>query len=120
VQGLKAGIRGAGLVGASIPVPAVDVTTSVLGAAAALGAKLTLAKACLATAADLHWLAFQEQRFASAFGGSNGPAMRIMKELFYRRGATRVFGEYDVTASSRNPMAGSRWRTSSCSFDPKS
>lgn len=101
-KGLKAGIRGAGLVGASIPVPAVGATTSVLGAAVGLGAKLTLAKACLATAADLHWRAFQEQKLASVFGGK-GPAMYIMKELFYRRGATRVFGQYDVSRIIAEP-----------------
>lgn len=56
----------------------------------------------LATSADLHWRGFQELALSRTFGGE-GPAMRILKELFIRRGATRVFGQYDVEKIIREP-----------------
>lgn len=106
MKSIKAGIRGAGLVGSCVPVPAVGAVTGVLAAAAKIGAKLTMTKVCLATAADLHWRAFQEQALTGgikALAGGTGPAMRIMHELFRRRGATRVFGQYDVHRIIREP-----------------
>lgn len=99
---LKAGIRGAGLVGSSIPVPAVGAVTGVIAAGVKLGVKLTLTRVCLATSADLHWRGFQELTLSRTFGGE-GPAMRILRELFQRRGATRVFGQYDVEKIIREP-----------------
>ena len=99
---MKAGIRGAGLVGASIPVPAIGAVTGVLAAAGKIGAKLTMTKVCLATSADLHWRAYQELALSRSFGG-NGPALRIVRELFYRRGATRIFGQYNVEQLIREP-----------------
>lgn len=102
MKSLKAGIRGAGLAGACIPVPAVGAVTGVLAAAAKIGAKLTMTKVCLATAADLHWRAYQELVLTRSFGGT-GPALRIMHELFQRRGATRIFGQYDVHKIIREP-----------------
>lgn len=100
---LKAGVRTAGLVGAAVPVPMVGTATGVLAAAATMGAKLTMTKVCLATSADLHWRAFQELKLTGAFGGGTGPALRIMQELFQRRGATRVFGQYDVPRIIQEP-----------------
>lgn len=99
---MKAGIRTAGLVGASVPVPAVGAVTGVLASAGKLGAKLTMTKVCLATAADLHWRAYQELVLTRTFGGT-GPGLRIVRELFTRRGATRVFGKYDVEQIIREP-----------------
>lgn len=105
---LKAGIRGTALAGSSIPVPAAGAVAGVLAAAAKVGAKLTMTKVCLATSADLHWRAFQELtltgHLAPKYGDGTGPAMRIIHELFYRRGATRVFGQYDVQRLIREPI----------------
>jgi hypothetical protein len=103
MKALKAGVRTAGLLGSAIPVPMVGTATGVLAAAATMGAKLTMTKVCLATSADLHWRAFQELKLTGAFGGGTGPALRIMHELFYRRGATRVFGQYDVHRIIQEP-----------------
>ena len=102
MKSMKLGIRGAGLAGACIPVPAVGAVTGVLAAAAKIGAKLTMTKLCLATSADLHWRAYQELALTRSFGGT-GPALRIVNELFMRRGATRVFGQYDVNQLIREP-----------------
>lgn len=99
---MKAGVKTAGLIGSAVPVPAVGMVTGVLAAAATLGAKLTMTKVCLATAADLHWRAYQELTLTRSFGGT-GPGLRIVRELFTRRGATRVFGKYDVEQIIREP-----------------
>lgn len=102
---IKLGIRTAGLVGSCVPVPVVGAVTGVLGAAAKLGAQITMTKLCLATSADLHWRAFQELALVSSkrFSGGTGPALRIVHELFYRRGVTRIFGQYDVEKLIREP-----------------
>lgn len=50
---------------------------------------------CAATAIDLHWRAFQEQKVASFVGvaGANaGPASRIVKQLFLLSGGRAAFG----------------------------
>jgi hypothetical protein len=99
---IKAGIRGAGLVGASVPVPAMGAVTGVLATAGKIGAKLTMTKVCLATSADLHWRAYQELTLSRTFGGT-GAALRIVRELFTRRGATRIFGKYNVEEIVREP-----------------
>jgi hypothetical protein len=102
MKAMKLGVRGAGLVGSCVPVPAVGAVTGVLAAAGKLGAKLSMTKVCLATSADLHWRAYQEMTLTRTFGGT-GPALRIIRELFTRRGATRVFGKYDVDQIIREP-----------------
>jgi hypothetical protein len=99
---IKAGVRGAGLLGSAVPVPAMGAVTGVLAAAGKIGAKLTMTKVCLATAADLHWRAYQEATLTRSFGGT-GPALRIVRELFTRRGATRIFGKYNVDQLIKEP-----------------
>jgi len=106
-----------------IPVPIVDQIVNITAAAAALGYKIKLGELCYITAIEIHWRAFQEQTI-SAFpprrpmvnGGigesprrgrpntiKTGPASRIFAEIFARRGATAVFGSYDVAALIREP-----------------
>lgn len=102
MKAMKAGIRGTGLIGSAIPVPAMGAVTGVLAAAGKIGAKLTMTKVCLATSADLHWRAYQELQLSRNFGGT-GPALKIVRELFTRRGATRIFGQYNVEQIVREP-----------------
>jgi hypothetical protein len=107
MKAIKTGMRGSQLVVSCIPVPMVGTIAGVVGAAAKVGVKLTMTKVCLATSADIHWRAFQEQAISGAVGGGRGakvgPASRIVYELFTRRGATRIFGKYDVDAMIREP-----------------
>lgn len=107
MKAMKLGVRGAGLVGACIPVPAVGAVTGVLASATKLGASLSMRKVCCATAMELHWRGYQESvltgMLAKKYGAGQGPAMRILRELFQRRGATRVFGQYDVDRIMREP-----------------
>ena len=104
---LKATVRGAGLTGSVIPLPAVGITTGVLAALVSTGGKLTYSKACVGTSLELHWRAKQEQfmagRFGGASGGSVGPASRIIWELFTRRGWFGWFGNYDVAKLVQEP-----------------
>ena len=107
----KAGVRTVSLTGASVPVALVGATTGVLAAAARSRAKVTMTKLCVATAADLHWRAFQELSIGSTFPGENGagvgPAQMIVKELVTRRAARGRFHSYDVEAIIREPEG---WR----------
>lgn len=106
MKALKAGSRGTQLAGAAIPIGAVGIATDVANAALTLGIKLTMTKACLATAADVHWRAYQEQAISGGLGkgtGKVGPASNIMYEIFARRGATRIFGKYDVDKLIKDP-----------------
>ncbi|MCE9532287.1 MAG: hypothetical protein K8T89_14375 [Planctomycetes bacterium] len=102
MKALKLGVRGTQLVGACIPIPAAGAVTGVLGACVKIGVKLGMTKICLATAADLHWRAYQE-RVISRRAGGMGPASKIIYELFTRRGATRIFGKHDVDAFIQEP-----------------
>lgn len=105
MKAMKAGIRGTQLAGSAIPVPAVGAVAGVLAAGAKLGVKFTMTKVCLMLSADLHWRAYQEQVVGGAFGGKGkiGPASKIVYELFTRRGATRIFGKYDVDKFIKEP-----------------
>lgn len=101
----KAGIRTGSLIGGIVPgaaLPAGIATT-----VAKMGIKLTLSKACLTTSAAIHWRAYQEQRISGGLGlgsgGRIGPASRIFWEIFTRRGATALFGKYDIDALVREP-----------------
>ncbi|VUD41420.1 hypothetical protein TDB9533_00484 [Thalassocella blandensis] len=105
---LKATARGSSLVGASVPIPAAGITTGIISTAISTGAKLTLTKACTATALELHWRAKQEQFMSGSVlgkgtGGSVGPASRIVAELFTKRGMTRLLGKYDTMAIINEP-----------------
>jgi hypothetical protein len=106
MKALKAMVRGTQLAGAAIPVGAGGMATGIGAAAVKLGITLTYTKVCAMTAADIHWRAFQEQAISGGFLGRTGqigPASNMMYELFCRRGATRVFGQYDVDRIIREP-----------------
>ena len=106
MKALKAGTRGTQLAGAAIPVGAVGLATGITSAALQMGIKLTMTKVCLATSADIHWRAYQERAISSGLGlgsGKVGPATNIMYEIFTRRGATRIFGKYDVDKIIKDP-----------------
>jgi len=105
---IKMTCRTSSLVGAAIPIPAVGMVTGILAAAIATGAKLTLTKACTATALELHWRAKQEQFMSGSVlgggtGGSVGPASRILWELFTKRGITRLLGKHDIAKIVNEP-----------------
>lgn len=96
---IKTAVRGTQFTGAAVPVGALQIATGLGAAAAKLGVKYHYTNVCLATAADLHWRAFQEQAISKGFlggGGKVGPASNMLYEIFARRGATRFFGKYDV------------------------
>lgn len=108
VKTVKLTVRTTSLVGACIPIPAAGITTGLIAAAVAAGGKITLSKACAATAIELHWRAKQEQFMSgkvlgAATGGSVGPASRIVWELFTKRGITRILGAYDIAAIVNEP-----------------
>ncbi|HVJ95140.1 MAG TPA: hypothetical protein VM580_35425 [Labilithrix sp.] len=106
---IKSWGRGAALLSSSIPTPMVSAVASLVHAAAGIGATLTMTNVSLATAAELHWRAYQElfvtqaMQRAKGFGDGTGPALRITNELFRRRGLTRVFGQYNVLQIVREP-----------------
>lgn len=97
---IKLTARGASLIGSAVPIPAAGITTGVLAAAISAGAKLTMSKACVATAVELHWRVKQEQFLSGALGGGKGkavgPASAMVYELFTKRGMTRILGKHDV------------------------
>lgn len=96
----KLAIRGGQAAGAL----AGGIASTVLGVgagAAKVGVKLTMTKVVLRTSAEIHWRAFQEQAISRQ--SKAGPASRIAYEIFTRRGATRIFGKYDVDRFIREP-----------------
>lgn len=98
----KMGVRGAGLAGASIPIPAVGLTVNIATTVAKLGIKVTLGKLLTRTAMEVHWRAYQEL----VIGRSQkpcGPASAMFFEIFTKRGFTRIFGKYDTVALIREP-----------------
>lgn len=165
MKAIKLGVRGSQLVGSVVPL--ASMPTAIAAAVIKTGVKLTTTGACFAAAAQLHWIAYNEQvavnsiemlpmgaRPASASGSSSGastrsgatafysaathqttsssrpsspppalqraapltpklqpkkvgreagPASAIVWEIFTKRGATRVFGAYDVAALVREP-----------------
>jgi len=110
MKSAKAALRGGQVVGAAIPAASLGVGIGV--GVAKLGLKLSMRSLCLTTSMALHWRAYQEQTIGSMLGrrpglsgggASAGPATRIVVELFRRRGATRVFGQYDALGLIREP-----------------
>ena len=100
-KSFKAGIRGTELVGAAVPVNAVGITTGIAAAIAKAGVQLKYSTIVSRTAMEIHWRANVEMRLSGIGGGKlttkpNGPASAVMFELFRRRGATRVFGQYNA------------------------
>ena len=103
---VKVATRGTQLAGAAIPVGAVGIATGVGASIAKLGIKLNYTNVCLVTAADIHWRAYQEQAISSGLLGKSGqvgPASKMLYEIFARRGATRIFGKYDVDKIIKEP-----------------
>jgi hypothetical protein len=98
----KLGVRGAGLAGAAIPVPAVGLTVNIASTVAKLGIKLTLGKLLTRTAMEVHWRAYQELVIGRSHGPC-GPASAMFFEIFTKRGATRIFGKYDTETLIREP-----------------
>jgi len=106
MKAMKTAIRGTQLAGAAIPVGAVGIGTGAAAAIAKLGIILSHTKICAMTAAQIHWRAYQEQAISGGlFGktGKIGPASNMMYEMFCRRGATRIFGKYDVDRIIKEP-----------------
>ena len=105
----KASIRGTQLAGAVIPF--ASLPASIATAVAKAGVKLTMTNLCYMTAANIHWRAYQEQAISGGLGGGTGggvgPASKIYWEIFQRRGATRIFGQYDTAALVSEPCG---WR----------
>lgn len=106
----KLGVRGAGLVGASIPIPAVGLTTNIATTVAKLGIKVTLTKLVARTSMEVHWRAYQELVISGAItrgrggkGGPVGPASAMFYEIFTKRSFTRIFGKYDTETFIREP-----------------
>jgi hypothetical protein len=98
---LKITIRSAQLVASAIPIPYMGLATSLGTAIAKLGIKLTTTKGVLGAAAELHWRAYQENVLTR--GKGTGPASEILTEIFTRRGATRIFGQYDIERFVKEP-----------------
>lgn len=99
---MKASVRGGQLVTAAIPVGPVGIASNVVAGLAKVGIAATMTGAVNRVAMELHWRANVEMRVGSGIGGSaqkpNGPASAVYFEIFRRRGATRIFGQYDVPA----------------------
>lgn len=108
-KGMKMGIRGAGVAGASIPIPAVGLATNVATTVAKLGVKVTLGKLVMRVSMEVHWRAYQELAIAgglghrSAKGGPVGPASAMFYEIFTKRSFTRLFGKYDTEMLIKEP-----------------
>ncbi|MGA3002617.1 MAG: hypothetical protein ABSE20_12870 [Acetobacteraceae bacterium] len=104
-KSLKQTIRGASLVGAVIPAASLGVGIGTC--VAKVGIKMTLSKVCFATAAEIHWRAFQEQAISKGLNGGNGrlvgPASEIYWEIFTKRGLTRIFGNYNIAGLVSEP-----------------
>lgn len=105
----KLGIRGVGLAGAAIPIPAVGLATSVATTVAKLGVKVTLSKLIARTSMEVHWRAYQETVIAGSIGGRGGkggpvgPASAMFYEIFTKRSFTRLLGKYDTDKLIREP-----------------
>lgn len=102
----KIHIRGAGLVGAAIPIPAVGLATSIATTVAKLGIKVTLTKLVARTAMEVHWRAYQETVIAGSLGarpGPVGPASAMFYEIFTKRSFTRIFGKHDTAGLIKEP-----------------
>jgi hypothetical protein len=104
-KALKAGIRGADLAGAAIPIGALGLGMSVATAITKAGVQLTMGTLITRVAMELHWRAFAETAMSPipARGKPVGPASAILYELFRKRGVTRMFGQYDVASLIREP-----------------
>lgn len=107
LKAIKLTKRSISIVGGTVPLPGLGMATGLIGTAMSTGVKLTLSKACVATALELHWRAYQEQFMSgTALGcgtGAVGPASKIVWELFTKRGISRILGKHDVNAIVKEP-----------------
>ena len=89
------------------PVPAFGLGVGIATTIAKLGIRLTLGKLVARTSMELHWRAYQEQAISGFIGqssqGAVGPASSMVREIFKRRGLTRIFGKYDSDRFIREP-----------------
>lgn len=104
----KLAVRGTGLAGAAIPIPAVGLGVNIASTVAKLGIKVTLGKLIARVAMEVHWRAYQENKINSILPGRTsglavGPASAMFVEIFTRRGLTRIFGSYDVDSFLNEP-----------------
>lgn len=60
--------------------------------------KATFEFSCIATAIELHWRAYVEQRL-----GSEGPASRILWELFRNRGTRKMLTQSEIKSFIKEP-----------------
>lgn len=96
---IKMTTRAVGAVAAAIPLPGVGPVAKCLKAALKIDAKLEYGAVCRRVAMELHWRAYQEAKLGAIHRAKKravGPATEILYELFTKRGATRIFGKYDV------------------------
>ena len=102
---IKAGARGGALAADLIP---VALASGLVGASAAVGGAIAVKRQknlVLQTAIQLHWRAYQEIQLTAITGG-NGPAMRMVRELF---GQTIRYGEVDWTKADNYIKEPSGW-----------
>lgn len=122
MKSAEATSNGIALAGAAIPIGAVGTATSVAGTVLNTGVKLTMTKACLYTAADLHWRAYQEQSLTNLFNrrvdkgvdkkqtkvnsGKAGPASKMIYELFRQPGvlgSEKLSTQFEADKIINNP-----------------
>lgn len=108
-KSMKMGVRGAGVAGAAIPIPAVGLATGIATTVAKLGIKVTLSKLIMRVSMEVHWRAYQELAIAGGLGhrgskgGPVGPASAMFYEIFTKRSFTRIFGKHDTEMLIREP-----------------
>ena len=105
MKAIKAGARGGALAADLIP---VALASGLVGAGAAIGGAIAVKRQknlVLQTAVQLHWRAFQELQLTAITGG-NGPAMRMVRELF---GQTIRRGEVDWSKADSYIKEPSGW-----------
>ena len=104
-KSLKLAVRGSALAGSVIPAASLGV--GIATCVAKIGIQMTLSKICYATAAEIHWRAYQEQAISTGLHLGNGrivgPASEIYWEIFTRRGLTRIFGNYNIAGLVSEP-----------------
>lgn len=99
----KVGIRGASVAGAAVPIPGFSLGVSAATTIAKLGIKLKLGNLLARTALEVHWRAYQEVVIGRSTNKPVGPASAIFYEIFTKRSATKLFGNYDVNKLIREP-----------------
>lgn len=103
----KLAVRSTDLAGAAIPIGAVGIGTAIASAIAKAGVRLNYGTVICRCAMELHWRAKTELVLSGVTrapaGKANGPASTILFELFRRRGATRIFGRYEVAKIINEP-----------------